>query len=193
MVASIRAFFALTLDERGRARAMELAGRLDAHPGRPKQARMMAAASLHLTLKYLGATEDGQVPALAAIAQRAAGKTPALSVREARFTAFPDASRGHVVVLELAGDGALAGLAADVEAEAVALGFAPERRPFRPHVTLARLPAPADLRAWIDEGKEIAFEARLAELALMKSEPTGAGPRYVPLAVAPLRGSSTPV
>jgi 2'-5' RNA ligase len=94
--------------------------------------------SLHLTLCFLGDVARGAVPeivdALRAIDFTAVALTPA----EALF--LPERGRKRVVALRLDDPtGALVRLQGEVSAALAALGvYEPERRPYLPHLTVAR-------------------------------------------------------
>ena len=96
--------------------------------------------NLHVTLKFLGEIKEGMVPALGQALGRACAGRPALELTLAGVGAFPDPRRPQVVWLGLTGDtAALAELAGALEQELAGLGFAPEARPFKAHVTLGRM------------------------------------------------------
>lgn len=97
----------------------------------------------HLTLKFLGDVESGDIAAIeAALREGFARETPfALHLQGAGTFGLPEAPR--VLFAEPAeGSGALGRLAAAAEAALAPLGFAPEKRSFRAHLTLARKYAP---------------------------------------------------
>jgi 2'-5' RNA ligase len=99
--------------------------------------------------------------------------------------AFPGDRRIRVVWAGVARGGeALAALAAALEGATEPLGFAPERRPFRPHVTLGRvrLPKPApDLAAALQHRRGAALGAWTpAAVTLVESLLGPSGARYRP-------------
>ena len=80
----------------------------------------------------------------------------------------------------------------DIEVACEALGFAVEGRPFRPHLTLARVkhPLPEDrVRALTDaaRGVDYGVDVTVQSLDLMQSELGPGGSRYSTVASAPLR------
>lgn len=104
------------------------------------EARWTSAGSIHLTLKFLGEIESGAVPDL----------KDALNVvacQHARFTllmrglgAFPTVANPRVVWCGLEGDtDRLGALQREIEIACAGLGFPPEDRPFKPHLTLGRV------------------------------------------------------
>jgi len=78
-------------------------------------------------------------------------------------------------------------VASMVERAAVAAGLDPERRPFHPHITLARVPSPAVLPIGvfreINSRGETWGEWTVNSVTLMKSELFPQGARYTPISV----------
>lgn len=108
------------------------------------EARWTPASNQHVTLKFLGATPAEEVDAVSRVcALVAAGCQPA-SVRLTGFGAFPSARRARVLWIGIEDpDGILQRLAIALDRDLEPLGFAAEERPYRPHLTLARLKSPA--------------------------------------------------
>ncbi|HEY1596548.1 MAG TPA: RNA 2',3'-cyclic phosphodiesterase [Thermoleophilaceae bacterium] len=132
-----RLFVALDLPEAARAdivswRERALAGRADLRP--------VAVEALHVTLVFLGYLPEKEIERTAAIAFEPLGgmAAPTLAVRELR--AVPPRSP-RLFALDLADDdgGARAVLAAAADALAGARLYKPEKRPFWPHITIARV------------------------------------------------------
>lgn len=102
--------------------------------------RLVDAASLHLTLAFLGPVEEeGAWPLRAAIRAAASERVPVPGLSSAGVLWLAP-RRPHVltVAVEDAGGG-LADLHARLWRELVELGFRREARTFRPHVTVARV------------------------------------------------------
>jgi 2'-5' RNA ligase len=109
--------------------------------------RAVARESLHVTLAFLGERADAVVPVVGGVLERVARPVQALELAAPRW--LPP-RRPRVLAVELSdGDGALAALQADLVAElSSGIGFAPERRAFLAHVTVARVrygPSPPEL------------------------------------------------
>ena len=93
---------------------------------------------IHVTLKFLGEVADAREPELRAALGRAAAGGHALSLVVGGFGAFPGLERPRVIWAGLEPDPALESLQHRVEREFGPLGFPPESRPFRAHLTLGR-------------------------------------------------------
>ena len=109
---------------------------------------------------------------------------PAFEVRLAGAVAFPP-RRARVIALDLAPHAPLAAAAEALERAAVACGFEPERRPFRPHLTLGRFKhsVPRPKLPELDLGR-----TTLRTLTLFQSELRPDGAVYTPLERYALRG-----
>jgi 2'-5' RNA ligase len=141
--------------------------------------RPVPAESLHVTLAFLGTTDEELVPELEAALRAAAGPAPRL--RLAGSLLLPP-RRPRVLCAALDDpDGTLGELQARVAAGLAATGaYTPEARPFRPHVTVARLRSGARAPRVVDVAPE-RVEFRGESLTLFVSRLSPRGARYEPL------------
>lgn len=94
---------------------------------------------LHLTLKFLGNIPSGDVKPLLECVRETARANPAFGLQLRGLGTFPDRRKPRVLWAGVSGDlDALSSLQQTVEEGINALGHSPERRPFRPHITLGR-------------------------------------------------------
>ena len=100
--------------------------------------RWLPAPALHLTLKFLGETPEGRLEQLGAALDEVVTGVRSLPVTVEGFGAFPNAAHPSVVWAGVVTEPALELLQHGVEKVFGPLGFPPEGRPFRPHVTLGR-------------------------------------------------------
>ncbi|MBC7263082.1 MAG: RNA 2',3'-cyclic phosphodiesterase [Chloroflexi bacterium] len=102
--------------------------------------RWVAPESIHLTLQFLGNVGLNRLAEIqAAIERGCTGHTP-FDIELGGLGCFPNTRQPNVVWVGLAGDlESLQSLQHDVEQQLAALGFRPEDRPFKPHLTLARV------------------------------------------------------
>jgi len=134
----MRAFIAIELPESIRKALVSQQARFRAVC---PEARWTRPEGIHLTLKFLGQI-SGQQEAQVKNALSRMGPFEKFTVRVQGFGFFPDAKRPRVFWAGLDAPPALAQLAAQVESALAPLGFAPENRPFKPHLTLARFKVP---------------------------------------------------
>ncbi|HSU15058.1 RNA 2',3'-cyclic phosphodiesterase [Longimicrobium sp.] len=150
-------------------------------PGRP-----VPPGNWHLTLRFLGDTDAARHQALVD-ELRAIEPGPAFGLSLAGLGAFPRAARATVLWIGV-GDGAaeLRVLAAKVEAAAVRAGFAPEPKPYSPHLTLSRIQPSADLRRAIEGAEPFGGRMTVDGFVLFRSHLGGGPPRYERMLALPL-------
>lgn len=153
--------------------------------------RWVRPGNIHLTLKFLGDIPPDKVDGVAVAMQTAARGVPPLALTVAGMGVFPNARRPRVLWVGLGGqtDG-LHQLQARLEAQLAPLGFEPERRPFKAHLTLARINRMLDDRHMVRvierAGRFASRSFRASELVLFQSDLRPQGAIYSPLARAPL-------
>jgi 2'-5' RNA ligase len=149
-------------------------------------------ARLHLTLKFLGEQQDDRLPVLSNAVALVARRHRELAMELNGVGAFPNFRRARVVWMGVAQDARLELLHHDVEVECERVGFELDGRPFRPHLTLARVrnSMPEDrLRELGRAARRIDYrdECVVRSIDLMQSELSTEGPSYTTLLSAPLR------
>ena len=147
---------------------------------------------LHLTLKFLGEQPSERLDAIATAVSGVADRHRSLVMTLGGIGAFPNFRRARIVWMGVDQDPRLELLHHDVEVAYETLGFELEGRPFRPHLTLARLKhqLPEErLRNLSRAARHIDFQAEcdVQSIDLMQSELLPAGPVYQRLLAAPLR------
>ena len=151
----------------------------------PDHIRRIPADNLHVTLAFLGSRSQDEADAVAAL-------LPAVAVALGEATTggalWLPPRRPAVLTVAIEADGRLAALhAAVVAGLQEAIGFEPEARAFRPHVTVGRVPRDARLRpSSLPAPPELTFTAPSMTLYRSRTQPGGA--RYEPVAVAALPG-----
>ncbi|MDR7535270.1 MAG: RNA 2',3'-cyclic phosphodiesterase [Armatimonadota bacterium] len=154
---------------------------------------------LHVTLRFLGAIPLAQVARATVAAREAAATVEPFEIRLGGLGVFPGPRRPQVVwVGTREGAEALGGLAAALAAALRRHGFPEDPRPFRPHVTLARV---KDQQRWgdvvraIEQHRDVEIgRQRVAKIEVMESQLTPEGPVYTVRKEVPLgqRLNSTP-
>lgn len=99
--------------------------------------RPLAPASLHITLAFLGWTAEREIPRLAEIVAAIAGPAPAIELGDP--VPRPERGRPRLFALPAASPGAIELQAGLQERLVAARLYKPEKRPFWPHVTVARV------------------------------------------------------
>jgi RNA 2',3'-cyclic 3'-phosphodiesterase len=176
-----RVFCAIDLPQNARGQLLAHIKRLrEAAPH--AQASWSRAESIHLTLKFFGDIEEGQVERLSAAASRVTHRYSIFQIGLGGPGAFPPRGTPRVLWIGVNDpSGQLTDLQQQYENECAKEGFPKEERSFRPHLTLARLRKPQGSRALADIHKGIEFrpvEVSVSELVLFRSELSNEGSKY---------------
>jgi 2'-5' RNA ligase len=150
-----------------------------------------AEPKLHLTLRFLGEQPEDVPGTIAPAMNVVAAMHRPFAMRLRGVGAFPNFRRARVVWMGVETEPRLELLHHDVELACDRLGFGLEGRPFRPHVTLARLREAAGedvMRPFARAARRLDFDAEVMveQIDLMHSKPTSAGIVYESLHAAPL-------
>ena len=155
--------------------------------------KWVEVGNVHLTLHFLGAAAEEALAGVTAAVRSAAGASRPLQLEVRGAGAFPGPQRARVLWAGVGGEVAPLGeLAAALGALLAPLGFPPEDRPFRPHLTLGRardqrgVAGLGAVLAQLGGGAGVLWQA--TELVLFRSHLSPAGPRYEALERARLGG-----
>lgn len=156
--------------------------------------RWVHLETLHLTVRFLGDTPPDRVPAVADAVGAALGGFAAFDVELAGAGSFPSAGKPRALWLGLArGATELGALAEALDPALAPHGWSPDPRPYRPHLTVARLDA-ASRADGATIGEVLAYAAtdfrtafRADRVVLYRSHLGGGAPRHEPILEVPLR------
>ncbi len=157
--------------------------------------RWIPPEKLHLTVRFIGERPVEQVPAIRAAIDAAVARHNDVPLAIRGIGAFPNFRRARVVWIGVAPDPRLEMLHHDIESACVALGMEHEGRPFRPHITLARVPPGIDettLRALARAARAVRYSdvIDVTSVDLMSSELSPEGPHYRLLHSSPLSAAA---
>ena len=132
----MRAFVAVDLAEEVLAEIEKFVARVGARlPG----ARFAVPKNLHLTLRFLGESDERKIATLSDSLESIGSRYRPFTLRYRGIGFFPSARRPRIFWVGLDDPPEeLLNIQKDVEAAARLAGFEPERRAFSPHLTLAR-------------------------------------------------------
>jgi len=154
--------------------------------------KVVRTDQLHLTIKFLGDTEDGLIPEIVAAIREATTGVDPFEARLRGTGAFPSVARMSVIWVGVEGAEPLARIAETLETSLESLGFPRERRPWKAHVTLARVKGRGELgraRRILEAHADDAFGAYTVDaIVLKKSVLTPDGARYSIVDAVPLTG-----
>ncbi len=153
--------------------------------------RWVRPEGIHLTLRFLGEVDaETDTRCRAVWRERIAGHVP-FRFRLERLGGFPPRGRPRVLWVGIGAvrpEGALQALAGSLESAARLLGFPAESRPFRAHLTLARVRRAGEARMPEDLQIEVDQDVAADHVALYRSELHSAGARYTALERYALEG-----
>jgi 2'-5' RNA ligase len=176
-MSKLRVFCAVELPANVRARAAEHIARLR-EEARDARASWERAEKMHITLKFMGEINQARVFDLQNAAERAVSNVAPFDLSIEGTGAFPPHGLPRVLWLGVTdASGGLARLQQRLEDECAREGFAPDKKIYHPHLTLARLRQPADAKRLAALHREMNFKTdafSIAELIVLHSE---LGPR----------------
>jgi 2'-5' RNA ligase len=150
--------------------------------------RPVAPASLHVTLAFLGWLPEKEIPRLGEIVEASGGPAPAIELGDP--LPRPERGRPRLFALPVVSSQAIS-LQARLQGRLVAARlYEPEKRPFWPHVTVARVgreergsKRPARVSKPPGRLPQALLQAQLCiRLTLYRSELQPRGAQYTPLA-----------
>ena len=106
--------------------------------------RWSAAANLHITTKFIGEWPESRSEELQSVLA-AIPAPPPIAIRLDGLGWYPNPHQPRIFWVSVKAPPELGALAAATETDLATLGIAREDRPYRPHLTLARIDRPADL------------------------------------------------
>jgi 2'-5' RNA ligase len=176
----MRCFVAVKVGEAVRdllVRVQETLRRADAH------VKWVERENLHLTLKFLGDLDDGQVATLKGLLASEAARWRKMSLEYAGIGTFPERGAPRVVWAGATGDvDRLTGLATAVERHAESVGVPRERHPFVAHLTIGRVKSDRNVKrliAAIEPQRQVPLgRDEIASFELLQSTLTPQGPVY---------------
>jgi 2'-5' RNA ligase len=189
----VRLFVGVELDERVREAAAQIADSLRLDLEQRLDARWVPPANLHITLWFLGEVEQSRVePTVQAI--DAPFHEPAFDLELAGLGAFPLSGSPRVLWLGVAsGATPLARLHAELTRRLEPIGFAPERRAYSAHLTIARVKevprgvSDRQVREILRSRTAEAGRCRIGAVTVFRSRVSSKGAAYEALLRVPLK------
>ena len=134
----VRSFIAIKLPDELKRGLTQLQAQLKL--GNQPSVKWVDPNSIHLTLKFLGNVPVDRIGNITGAMEKAAQGISPFHLEVKDLGVFPNLRRVQVVWVGISGQvDRLSQLQQRIESNLAPLGFAPESRPFTPHLTLARL------------------------------------------------------
>lgn len=140
--------------------------------------------NMHLTLKFLGPTREDIIEDISDILENAAEGLNSFNVSVSGLGAFPSSNNPKVIWAGLKVDDVLYKIQKDIDISLESLGFAKEKRPFSPHLTIGRVRDSRTKKTLRDVFEQVRTEPRSFEaenITFYKSELMQEGPVYTVL------------
>ncbi len=148
--------------------------------------RWVSPPNLHLTLQFLGSTDESIIPDMRRDLIRHFCHYRPFYITIAGVGGFPSEQRPRVIWVGVGADEQLERLHRDIAGITRRFGFVSEERAFRPHLTVGRVRPPGRLgaaEAAFVSGRNIEFgTAEVSGIQIMRSDLTASGPIYTALA-----------
>jgi len=179
-----RLFVAVPLSDVARAEVAAVVEQVRAGEPEGRGVRWVRLDDLHITLRFLGPTDEARIDGAADAVRRAAAAAVPFEIRIHGADAFPPTGRPRTLWLDLdRGIEQLDALAAGLDGTLHDAGWERERRPFRAHLTLARADGvragPSTVAALRAVAADLAIVSSIERMTLFESV-TGVGrARYV--------------
>jgi 2'-5' RNA ligase len=180
----VRCFIAIELPDEIKAGLFQLQAQLKS--GNQPWVKWVDPYSTHLTLKFLGSVAVDRIGEITGAMEGAVQGASPFPLEVKGLGVFPNLRRVQVAWVGVSGEvDKLARLQQRIESNLARLGFAPELRPFTPHLTLARLrdQASPDERQRFGQliastKFEAAYSFQVDAINLMRSQLTREGAIY---------------
>lgn len=189
----IRTFICIELPEELKTKIGDIQAPLKQHSGSVSWVRPQ---NIHLTLKFLGMVEEQRLPDIVQVVREIAGKYSPFTLIPEGLGVFPHARSPRVFWLGIRDDsGTLAQMQEDLEENLEAVGFAREKRAFKPHLTIGRVRPYRKPKELTSAFLAIAFSAepfQVDHITVMQSDLKPTGAIYTPLQVVNLKWVSRP-
>ncbi len=189
---TVRVFVAVGLSPEARQQLIDVVARIRREI--PDGIQWADPSGMHLTLKFLGNIPSSNVPPLAECVERFVGEYGPFSLALSGLGMFPNRRAPRVLWAAVESDlDALSQLQLAAEGSITALGYPPEERPFRPHITLGRPRRTisdgqrariAEVMSAVQPPEPVSWQVESVEV--MRSELHPSGARYTVLSSAPL-------
>jgi len=132
-----RLFIALELSEQQKSEVNDLQEKIKSYM---EGVRWVKPEGLHLTLKFLGETDESRVDQIKIAMDETAASINQFNIVYGKSGVFPSPRKARVIWVGLReGDEAVRVLAARIDKALVRIGFEPEKRNFTPHLTIGRV------------------------------------------------------
>lgn len=153
--------------------------------------KLVEPENVHLTLKFLGDTDEKIVDEIAGVMEKSVNDVPPFRIKFSGVGVFPSMDYMRVVWIGVENAEKLGIISERLENDLSNLGFKREKRKFSPHVTIGRVKSTRNkgvLQNFLNENTEKDFgELDVKSIRLKKSVLTSKGLEYSTVKEAPFQ------
>lgn len=144
-----------------------------------RSVRWVKPQLMHITLRFLGDTVVGSIPTLSAALDEITAQRTAFTLRLAHTGCFPNENRPRVIWVGLQGQlDAARALKQEIDKALIPMGWEPEGRSFRPHLTVGRVKDSRRVKGFRWEADIEPLPVPVRSILLIESELRQTGPIY---------------
>jgi len=144
--------------------------------------KLVEPENIHITLKFLGDVDEELIEKIEESIKKSIKDTSSFEINLAGTGVFPNLGYIKIIWIGIQDNGELRKIADNIDEQLSKLGFEKERRPFSPHLTIARVKSAKNkekLIEIINKYHETEFtKIKVESVKLKKSELTPKGPIY---------------
>ncbi|MFH2095142.1 MAG: RNA 2',3'-cyclic phosphodiesterase [Bacteroidota bacterium] len=145
---------------------------------------------MHITLKFLGDTEDDEIPVISRKLAEICSRYKQFPVTPGGLGVFPGLANPRVLWIGLEGTEALSDIRNEIETFTADLGFLTDSKKFSPHLTIGRVKYLRNdilMQSMVELAADISFERQMIqEVVFYESILNSEGPEYLVLSKAVL-------
>ena len=147
--------------------------------------KLVEPENVHITLKFLGDTEEEQIDEIEKIIKDAVKETNSFHIQLKGAGVFPNQNYIKVIWIGIEHGEEIAIISHKIDEQLSRVGFEKEKRGFSPHLTIARVKSAKNkekLLQIIEKYKDVEFgDIKVDSIKLKKSDLTQKGPIYITL------------
>ena len=147
--------------------------------------KLVKPEKMHITLKFLGDTEEKLIPKIEEIIKNSVEKIESFEIKLKNTGVFPNPNYLKVVWIGIENSEKIKEIAEEIDNKLVKIGFKKEKRKFSAHITIARVRSSRnkdEILEILNKYKEEEFlTMKIDKIKLKKSELTKKGPIYTTL------------
>jgi len=149
--------------------------------------KLVETNNIHITLKFLGDTEETLIDEIEKIMTNAAKAISSFNIQLKGSGVFPNNTYIKIVWLGIKNGEPIAEMAQRIDDQTSKIGFEKEKRGFSPHLTIARVKTARNkdkLLQVLEKYRDVEFaDIKVEAVKLKKSELTPNGPIYTDLKI----------